>query len=383
MAIDLRPTAEMAAAAKKGLRLREEHGRGGTAVGVARARDISGRRNLSPRTIGRMVNYFARHNSDRDAPGFGNDSDPSNGWIAWLLWGGDPGRAWAKRKYRELHPEKGNARPVQRAAKQTRRQEWARYVRTVQRPAERALLATVRSFLAGQKATVVDRVRLLEWPEPMAVKAWPVVHRDLIADTFTAILLGDSGDPLAGLIDPAMRDAERAGFERVARDLGRSISWDPVLSPSTLPVAENVVAIDGATRADLATLVRRGLAEGWSSNQLQSAIQLDTAGTWSPMRALRIARTEAGIAIGAGTVSAYQSAAQIGVRFKVEWLAAKDAATRPSHLALDGVQVDPGEDFSIPIGKHTGERAAGPGLFRSAAEVVNCRCTTAARVVGV
>jgi NDP-sugar pyrophosphorylase family protein len=71
MAIDLRPTAEMAAAAKKGLRLREEHGRGGTAVGVARARDISGRRNLSPRTVGRMVNYFARHNSDRDAPGFG------------------------------------------------------------------------------------------------------------------------------------------------------------------------------------------------------------------------------------------------------------------------------------------------------------------------
>lgn len=42
--IDLQPTAEMAANAKRGLALRDEHGRGGTEIGVARARDISNRK---------------------------------------------------------------------------------------------------------------------------------------------------------------------------------------------------------------------------------------------------------------------------------------------------------------------------------------------------
>jgi hypothetical protein len=44
-----------------------------------------------------MRGYFARHASDRSAAGWGSRSNPSAGWIAWLLWGGDPGRAWADR----------------------------------------------------------------------------------------------------------------------------------------------------------------------------------------------------------------------------------------------------------------------------------------------
>jgi hypothetical protein len=46
------PTREMAAEAKRGLEWRDEYGRGGTEVGVARARDISNRKNLSEQTIG-------------------------------------------------------------------------------------------------------------------------------------------------------------------------------------------------------------------------------------------------------------------------------------------------------------------------------------------
>lgn len=380
MAVDTKPTEAMAAAATRGLRLREEHGRGGTAIGVARARDIKNRKNLSRSTVGRMVNYFARHNSDRNAPGFGDNDKPSNGWIAWLLWGGDPGRAWAKRKLAEFERE---GKSITRAAPSGRATEWARYVRRVQRPAERAIYAVVRAFLATQKAAIVSRVDLLPWASADPVsRALSPIRRDLVSDAIS-ILLGDTGDPLASLLEPPMRDAERAGFDRIVGQVAGRIAWDPVLSPSTLPIAQNVVAIDGATRADLATIIRRGLAEGWSSNQIQSAIQLDTAGTWSPMRALRIARTEAGIAIGAGTVSAYQSASQVGVHFEVEWLSARDASTRPSHLALDGVRVHPGESFTIPVGPATGEKAPGPGLFHSAGEVVNCRCTTAARVVGV
>ena len=97
--IDTKPTESMANEAKRGLDWRSEFGRGGTAVGIARARDISNRSELSPRTIKRMVSFFARHEVDKQAEGFrpGEDGYPSNGRIAWALWGGDAGRSWANR----------------------------------------------------------------------------------------------------------------------------------------------------------------------------------------------------------------------------------------------------------------------------------------------
>lgn len=106
--INLKPTQTMANNAKRGLEFRKEHGRGGTAVGVARARDISNRKTLSPKTVGRMVSYFARHEVDKEAEGFrsGEDGYPSNGLIAWLLWGGDAGRDWANRKWEQIKRER-------------------------------------------------------------------------------------------------------------------------------------------------------------------------------------------------------------------------------------------------------------------------------------
>ena len=93
------PTKEMAAEAELGLKWREEYNRGGTEVGVARARDISNMRNLSLDTVTRMNSYFARHEVDKEALGWndGEDGFPTAGRIAWQLWGGDPGKDWAAR----------------------------------------------------------------------------------------------------------------------------------------------------------------------------------------------------------------------------------------------------------------------------------------------
>ena len=83
--------------AQRGLDWRAEYGRGGTEVGVARARDIARGANLSPETVRRMNSYFARHEVDKQGEGWspGEDGYPSAGRIAWALWGGDPGAAWA------------------------------------------------------------------------------------------------------------------------------------------------------------------------------------------------------------------------------------------------------------------------------------------------
>ena len=94
--IDLTPTEEMAANAARGLELRRKHGKGGTEIGVARARDISNRKNLSPETVRRMHAFFSRHEKNKA----GGEDDA--GYIAWMLWSGDAGRDWAKRKVEQM-----------------------------------------------------------------------------------------------------------------------------------------------------------------------------------------------------------------------------------------------------------------------------------------
>ena len=105
--INTKPTQEMANEAEQALEWRAEFGRGGTEVGVARARDLKNRVNLSIDTIKRMFSYFSRHEVDKEAEGFrpGEDGYPSAGRIAWGLWGGDPGFSWTKRKIKEIEEE--------------------------------------------------------------------------------------------------------------------------------------------------------------------------------------------------------------------------------------------------------------------------------------
>ncbi len=96
------PPLEVAKQAEEGLRLRRKFGRGGTMVGVARARDLKNRRNLSPKTIQRMFSFFSRHFVDKQGRDFYSPHHPSNGRIAWMLWGGDAGAEWCAKLWREI-----------------------------------------------------------------------------------------------------------------------------------------------------------------------------------------------------------------------------------------------------------------------------------------
>lgn len=104
MSDTFKPTAKMAAAAKKGLKLREEFKRGGTDVGVHRAEQLAAQKDLTAEDVKSMHSYFARHDVDKKGKShkWGSDTDPSAGYIAWLLWGGDEGKAWAERHAEKL-----------------------------------------------------------------------------------------------------------------------------------------------------------------------------------------------------------------------------------------------------------------------------------------
>jgi hypothetical protein len=95
-----KPTQKMAANARLGLELRAEFKRGGTHVGVARAEQLVERRDVTVKDIKSMYSYFARHAVDKNVTTreWGDTTNPSAGYIAWLLWGGDEGRDWVARQ---------------------------------------------------------------------------------------------------------------------------------------------------------------------------------------------------------------------------------------------------------------------------------------------
>lgn len=82
--------------------MREEFRRGDTEVGVQMAPKLSSGADLRDEEVLRVSKYLPRHAGD-NLEETGKDGDaPSNGNIAWMLWGGDAGRTWSARLEEEL-----------------------------------------------------------------------------------------------------------------------------------------------------------------------------------------------------------------------------------------------------------------------------------------
>lgn len=107
------PPAEVAQNAREALAQRDlkpVSQRGMTAVGLARAQQLSERQPVSIDVIRRMVSYFARHEVDKTGSTW---DDWGKGRQAWNGWGGDAGRDWAERilkEYEQMNDETKAAR---------------------------------------------------------------------------------------------------------------------------------------------------------------------------------------------------------------------------------------------------------------------------------
>jgi len=89
-----KPTEEMAAAARRGLKMREASAasqRGGTAVGMARARQFANRESVSLDVVKRTYSFLSR------ARTYYRPGSNTPGTQAYLLWGGPAGLTWARR----------------------------------------------------------------------------------------------------------------------------------------------------------------------------------------------------------------------------------------------------------------------------------------------
>lgn len=114
--INFKPPESVVAAATRGLELRKkaspsnrggltaaEAGKQGIGSGVQRAANLKNRTTMSPKTVRMMNRFFARHEKNK-AINPENRGTPWNdkGYVAWLLWGGDAGQAWARKLVRQM-----------------------------------------------------------------------------------------------------------------------------------------------------------------------------------------------------------------------------------------------------------------------------------------
>ena len=110
--IDFKPPKSVADAAIRGLELRKKNkGKGGLSTqqaksegvgsGVQRAVNLKNRDTMSPSTVKRMKAFFDRHQKSKTIDK-GKSPGEDKGYIAWLLWGGDPGYSWSKKIVRQM-----------------------------------------------------------------------------------------------------------------------------------------------------------------------------------------------------------------------------------------------------------------------------------------
>ena len=99
--------------AKRGLKLRQEWGRGGLSPAEAKAQGIDSgvtrARKIASGTVSehdvRRMSAFNRHRKNYRPEKKMPDGGPTAGTIAWLLWGGTSGVNWAKKKSAAMNAE--------------------------------------------------------------------------------------------------------------------------------------------------------------------------------------------------------------------------------------------------------------------------------------
>lgn len=340
--VDLTPPKGVQKAAQQGLDYRDEYGRGGTDVGIARARDLSNGKSVSPETIGRMVSFFARHEDNRDPDAREPDGGPTNGWIAWLLWGGDAGRSWSNRKQDEL----ANA-----AEKSHVSVLFSGEGCTCHHDDEPT--TAVGKYLARSKADADDDIR--DDPEaPEIVMALALadefsrqvteLRRAINAATLESIdnledVIGDADmldewdGRIANAVRPTLSEAMTAGGSQGMQSVGVEVGFD-VTNPKVSEFLEEyrfrlAGAVNQTTLDALSQQVRIGVEQGENVREITSRILDASVGTeanpgpvFSQQRSRVIARTETARAYVEGERLAWE---QSGVVEGKQWLLAPDA----------------------------------------------------------
>lgn len=317
--IDFKPPQGVADAARRGLELRDEYGRGGTATGIARARDLANRKTISSDTIRRMVSFFARHEDNKDTP-----PEEGNGMIAWLLWGGDPGRTWSEKVSRQMQ----------------RADENEKCILVKDLPSSRTLARRINRALKSE----FEESWLDEYTRSLTASIDVGYNQEL-----SLIFNGEARREIAALKE---RDEEKRRLTLQARAID---AFEGITETHTERIMKEIER--GQARNESITDIMRRVAES-----------LGTPGQLAG-KAETIARTETLTAVSIGQGAATENAKEVIPGLKKVWLTAGDDRVRDSHEALDGDIVDVDAKFDNGL-RYPRDVESG-----QASEIINCRCT--------
>lgn len=367
-------------AARKGLRLYEE-GRGGDGLQpktVTEARDIAGRKDVTPDKLRRMRAWFARHESDRK-PGWDKPGKETPGYVAWLLWGGDPGRRWAEQMVLDMErieAERGKGvtkainpiglgSPEHKAAYE----EFGRRADVLLRGFQRQVSAAMREQAVELQRKLREQAAKAVEDEQDVDAIWDEVYwQTIFADA---------------LLDQIQTAAE-LGAVATLRDLKASTALFDLESPevnAAMQARAQAFAqeVNATTWDKLKTSLLEGINAGEGINELEARVER-VMGDRIRSSAETIARTETIGALTEGSLTAAKEAAGTGLDVKKQWLASFDGRERETHAQAHEVyQREPIElNDSFLVGGVAFESPGNPtgGRTRSsAAESINCRCS--------
>ena len=409
--------------ARRGLEWRKEFGRGGTEVGIASARYISNTDTASPERVRKIAQYFPRHEVDKRAEGYrpGEDGYPSNGRIAWALWGGEAGKSWSQKLVRAMNKRDEKAESslelISRRNK-LREENWEYRINRFRDAEVKEILFKEHDKLLGNWETVIQDVYfdllqsqdlkirqqlnrnalndfgvtgLIDFAIDENVKSWSADVYDLYLS-----LLNDFAFYQVDLLLPNEKTNPHVIPNKQERNRNEIIQqgfFFRLVSVERFPLENlrsNREAIDYVNQRINQMLpgmaktskdrfnraFRKALEDGtklnYTGRRLQSYVANEVKKVLSKQnlnRALIIARTETNALANLGRQIGAKST---GIIYTKEWISQRDGVVRDAHVSLDGTEVNEDDNFV-----YQGYKLDYPGdssLGAPANLTVNCRC---------
>lgn len=422
--------------AKRGLAWRKEYGRGGTSVGLSSARYIINNTTVSPQKARHIAKYFPRHEIDKRAEGYspGEDGYPSNGRIAWALWGGNAGRDWSNKLVRamnrrdeqnkftsaiELIERRNVLREIKKEDRVSRFESaevkndiWSAYDRllgnwdyvlaSVYYDLLKKQVNTINKTLAENTATTsgilnllnsqIDRQTTLDWKDEL-IPYYESMTLDFAYFQVDLLLPDEAKENFV------FNETEQEQILRSRKRVPRQVILREGFYPRRKrgqPIAINNTRYNRSAKAfieqrlntflpDMSVTMKNNLNRSLRKS-LDEATELGLTGVdlddylrkgiskslgkKNLGRAMNIARTE-GSALS--NWSTNESAKQTGLILEKEWITRRDGLVRDSHLFMDTVRVNQDNDFTVQGYKmnYPGDSSQGA----PAGLVCNCRCS--------
>ena len=249
---------------------------------------------------------------------------------------------------------------------------WRLWLRDMHTPTERSFRLAVRRYSVGALERQQRRYAEMFTDARAVQRSLTDVQADkLLAQAEESALLDEA---LRAVYQEAVRRAYTAAADRVGLTGDSSVIQASIVRQRVDQLLEEW---DETTKKEVLDIVEKAVEEGQTVAEVQAA--LESGYSYSPTRALRVARTETTRSLNTATRAAFDNAALDGVAVKMRWVSARDGETvRKEHRSLDPhynptqADIDPGERFMTPDGNWSAEH---PGGFGSPGMDINCRCT--------